>query len=86
LAVYIVYSQTSNLQPPPQCQSRYQIAATPLMGQQIQRPAPSAPLAAATCEADRVLQIGFSFFEVAHCCMLAFSAKAVTHMNFDGLI
>jgi hypothetical protein len=55
------------------------------MGQQIQRPAPSAPLAAATCEADRVLQIGFSFFEVAHCC-IASSAKTGAHMNFDRLI
>jgi hypothetical protein len=38
-----------------QCQSSCQIAATPLVGQQIQRIAPSAAIAAATCEADRVL-------------------------------
>jgi hypothetical protein len=35
----------------PQCQSSCQIAATPLVGQQIQRPALSAALAVATCEA-----------------------------------
>jgi hypothetical protein len=53
----IVYSQTCGH--PSMPQSNYQIAATPLVGQQIQRPAPSAALAAATCETDRVLHVGF---------------------------
>jgi hypothetical protein len=44
----------------PQCQSSCQIAATLLVGQQIQRPAPSAALlAVATCEADCVLHVAY---------------------------
>jgi hypothetical protein len=56
-----VYCLQPNLRPPlsAQCQSSCQIAATPLVGQQIQRPAPSAALAAATYEADRVLNVAY---------------------------
>ena len=50
---------TARLVATPQWQSSCQIAATPLVGQQIQRPAPSAALAAATCEADRVLHVAY---------------------------
>jgi hypothetical protein len=59
------------------------LAATPLVEQQIQRPAPPAALDAATCEADRVLHVGSFFFLKLLTAASPPGAKTGTHMNFD---